>query len=711
MIRITGMNSGLDTERIIHELVRGQRTKVDTIKQNQVSTRWKMDAWQDLNNRALKLFNGTLGRMRFSTAYAQKTSRVSNNKATVVTGGTAVNGVQNLQINKLAKTGMLTGAQIKRLDGGAVAANTRLDEIMNVPAGEPMSFTVKANGQERQISLSGDTRMQDVVQQFRSAGLNANFDAGNGRFFISSQTMGAAGDFEITADNMNGFSALSALGINVFETSQYAGLAGVVKGSTEYNALRDAEILRLRNADLAALTAATNAHKNVDDRLKERLDVYRQFLVDAGHPNAATMTDKAVVEEIGLRTQAFKDALAIKQSALDALDKDDPNYDTDKANQESVINQFLSDNSALTDLNYDQYNVAAFDTDVANRTTLQTAIDDLTIKTNGSPTSEAAYNSAAEAKIDADIAFAAHALTLTGNQIGQNGAARINGEDAEILLNGAKFTSNTNVFTINGLTITANQVTDVNETITITTEDDTQGIYNMIKDFIKEYNALINEMDRLFNAPSARDYRPLTDEQKDAMSEREILEWENRIKDSLLRRDSSLFNISNAMKNGMMGGVQVGDRTLHLSHFGIGALDFFLAPINQKNALFIDGDEDSAHTSGKANRLKEMIASDPTTVTDFFIGLSRNLHGAMDRILLDRNSDFKSVNTIYNDKQLKREYDNFNAAIARQEARLTSMEDKYFRQFSRMEVALAKMQSSQNAVSGLLGMTMMNNRR
>ena len=51
---------------------------------------------------------------------------------------------------------------------------------------------------------------------------------------------------------------------------------------------------------------------------------------------------------------------------------------------------------------------------------------------------------------------------------------------------------------------------------------DAQGIYDKIKDFLTEYNNVINEMTRLYNAESAKDYEPLTDEEKEAMSEKEV---------------------------------------------------------------------------------------------------------------------------------------------------------------------------------------------
>ena len=42
----------------------------------------------------------------------------------------------------------------------------------------------------------------------------------------------------------------------------------------------------------------------------------------------------------------------------------------------------------------------------------------------------------------------------------------------------------------------------------MTTKDDVDGIYDMIKSFLKDYNSIINEMDKLYNADSAKGYEP-----------------------------------------------------------------------------------------------------------------------------------------------------------------------------------------------------------
>lgn len=85
-----------------------------------------------------------------------------------------------------------------------------------------------------------------------------------------------------------------------------------------------------------------------------------------------------------------------------------------------------------------------------------------------------------------------------------------------------KYTGASNSFNINGLNITALSKTSGNDEISITTATDTQGIYDKIKDFLTEYNNVINEMTKLYNAASAGSYEPLTDDEKEKMSDKEI---------------------------------------------------------------------------------------------------------------------------------------------------------------------------------------------
>lgn len=250
------------------------------------------------------------------------------------------------------------------------------------------------------------------------------------------------------------------------------------------------------------------------------------------------------------------------------------------------------------------------------------------------------------------------------------------------------------------MTITALEETGDKE-VTLSTTTDTDGIYDMIKGLFTEYNALINEMDGMYNAESAKDYEPLTSEEKEAMTDDEIEEWEKKIKDSLLRRDSTLSTVSSAMKNVMLKGVSVNGKNMYLSDFGIATLGYFASKDNERNAFHIDGDQDDATVRGNADVLRTMIATEPETVMNFFVGLSNNMHDELDKKM--SATTLSSALTVYNDKQMKKEYDAYTEKIKKQEEKLNALMDKWYAKFSAMETALAKMESKNNAVSSMFG--------
>lgn len=286
-------------------------------------------------------------------------------------------------------------------------------------------------------------------------------------------------------------------------------------------------------------------------------------------------------------------------------------------------------------------------------------------------------------------------------------ARKIDGCDSEIYLNGIKYTGSSNSYSINGLNITAQVVTDTDgkasdaNAISITTSTDTQGIYDKIKDFLSQYNSLINEITSLYNADSAKGYEPLTDDEKDAMSDTEVEKWEQKIKDSLLRRDDNLESLMSAMTSAMSGAVEVNGKKMYLSNFGIKTLGYLNAPKNQQNAYHIDGDEDDANSSGNADKLMTAITSDPDTVIDFMQGLTSNLYNSVHKKM--QTSSLSSIYTVYNDKEMASEYSDYTDLIKKWEEKLQDKEDYYYKKFSSMETALSKLNSQTSSLSGLFG--------
>jgi flagellar hook-associated protein 2 len=278
-------------------------------------------------------------------------------------------------------------------------------------------------------------------------------------------------------------------------------------------------------------------------------------------------------------------------------------------------------------------------------------------------------------------------------------ATKIDGEDSVITLNDVEYTSTTNSYSINGLSINTLATTDGKE-ITITTATDTQAIYDKVKDFLTEYNGVINEMTKLYNADSSYGYEPLTDDEKDAMSDTEIEKWETKIKDSLLRNDSTLNSIMMTMINAMTSSYTVNGQKYTLSSFGISTLGYLNAAENENYAYHIDGDSDDENTSSNDDKLMAAITEDPDTVIDFMKQLTTGLYTNIGNKM--KSTTLSSAYTIYNDKEMNSQYSEYSKTISDWEDKLSDKEDYYYDKFAKMESALTTLQSQTNSLSGLL---------
>ena len=95
------------------------------------------------------------------------------------------------------------------------------------------------------------------------------------------------------------------------------------------------------------------------------------------------------------------------------------------------------------------------------------------------------------------------------------------------------------------------------------------------------------------------------------------------------------------------------------------------------------------------------IGSDPDTVATFFNKLAQNVYDTLYKKM--KSSTLSSTNTVYNDKVMKREYDEYTDIIKKWEDKIDAYEAKYRKQFTAMEKALAMLNSQQSQLSGLFG--------
>lgn len=683
-MRVTGMMSGLDTETIIQELVAVRRTKVDDLKKEQTKLEWKQDAWKELNSKIKKLYTGTLSDLRYQSSYMKKATKTSNDNLVSVTAkDNAMDSVQSLEIKKLAKAGYLTGDVITDKDGKKVTSGSKLVDKLGIEAGS--KFEITSGGKTVDITVDEGMTISSLVSKLQSAGVNANFDATNQRLFIGANGTGEANDFTITATNDGGTKALDKLGILVYDKDVKAAYQKYADMGADADLKKQA--IEARTAEL--LKSYTAEKKQLESDLKSLKDKKQPELIEAFQKEYGS-DDFDITDDTARATRQTE--LKDKVTELEGKLAVEGITDEEKATLTAELNKAKGELSYLDGYDANQKAIAEKEARIA-------VLDAGYLNADGTAGDKIKDEATAyiEEKINKanDMLAAFEAGTLKGSK-----AFKIDGEDAEITLNGAPFTSSSNTFEVNGLTITCKGETN-GEVISLTTENDVSGIYDMVKNFIKEYSSLINEMDKLYNADSAKGYEPLTDEEKDAMSEKEVEKWEEKIKDSLLRRDSTLSTVSSAMKEIMASSFTVGGKSMSLADFGIETLGYFNAADNEKNAYHINGDEDEETLKTKDNTLKEMITKDPNTVVDFFTQLSKSLYGKLDKLMA--RSDYSSLNSVYDDKKMKEDYDDYTSKIKTAEQKLTDYEDKWYKKFSAMETALAKMQSNASAITGLLG--------
>ena len=695
-IRMSGLQSGLDTETLVSALVSGYTLQKDNMVKAQTKLQWKQDSWKAMNKSIYSFYSGKLSAARLSKTYNAKSASVSDStKAKITAGAEAVNGTQTLEIKELASTGYLTGGVVSAKDdkGNSVKADgsTKLSAITGLTSG---TITVSAEGKNKDITLTEDMTVNQFVAQLKDAGLNANFDANNQRFFVSSKTSGVDHDFSITASDANGLTSLQKMGLftlNDTETKEYEKWAGYATDTAALDELKQ--------------STYESRKINYKDRAKTYADKYNA---------AKAVVDAIKADDTWTTIDDKKAKLASLKSSFDANyssyaktdDKGNITYDTDKLKEDGKLEEFNArkkEIDALSDT-IDKYDKAVKDMDDSK--------DYVTIDAEGKAVADpgnanliaevdsdnATIRSNSDAAIDAKVAYSVNMLNKiqNGSLTSSKDAARVIGKDATIILNKATYTSNTNNFAINGLTITAEAKTDGE--ITITTNTDTDAVYDSIKDFFKEYNTLIKSMDEAYNASSSKGYEPLTSDEKEAMTEDEVKEWEKKIKDSLLRKDATLGSASSSMKNLMAQSFEINGKKYSLASFGIKTQGYFDAADNEKGVYHIDGDKDDDVSSGNDDKLRAAIASDPDAVISFFSQLATSVYNDLSKKMA--TSSVSSAYTLYNDKQMTKEYTSYSSKISDKEDEITKWEDYYYKKFSSMESALAKLNQTQSSLAG-----------
>ena len=205
-IRMSGMISGLDTESIVKSLMETQQAKKTKIESKKQKLEWKQEIWSGLNTKMYSFYKDYAGKLRFQSNYQTKKATSSDStKVTVSANSSATKGTYRVNVKSLAAAQYVTSAKISSYETtndqgekitNKVTSSTKLSDL-GMTADGTKQIQIKTADQTVSMTVNADTTISDFVDNLKSAGLNASFDEGQGRFFIGAKDSGLDQKFEI----------------------------------------------------------------------------------------------------------------------------------------------------------------------------------------------------------------------------------------------------------------------------------------------------------------------------------------------------------------------------------------------------------------------------------------------------------------------------------------------------------------------------------
>lgn len=700
-IRMTGLTSGLDTESIVASLMEAHKAKKHKVDSKKQKLEWKQEAWEKLNTKIYNFYKDYAGKMRFQTNYKTKKATSSDStKVTATAGSNATKGTYRVNVKQLAAAQYVTSAKVPEYtttneDGDTVtkkvSGSTKLSEIGMVTDG---SSQIQVSTEKKTLTFNVDehTTVSDFLTLMQDAGLNATFDSSQGRFFIGAKGSGANQKFTIqtatlNADQLTAQQQLkNVLKYNDLSSAQKKSVQTVmsnIQNGTNADKL-DKSITTLQG--IVDSTAKSEVTKYFTNEIK---DNYISQYVEPHASGIAGMEQLTAAGREALKKAGkIKDGQTYKEEDLVKMAKQLAQTNASKdiksqANQDKIkdaLENGFDDGNGFVIASKDDRHQAVED-----------AVNDYATEISNGVTVQAG-SSAELKKLGLD--------TIDGSEVKEDASGNsmvvVAAADSIVQVNGATLTSTGTTMDIGGLTI--NLAGETDGEISITVADDVESVYDSIKEFINQYNSILSEMNKLYNADSSRGYDVLTEEQKDEMSDDEVEKWNAKIKDSLLRRDSTLDGVISTMRS--ITGVAVtasNGKKYSLANLGITMGKDY----KEHGLLHIKGDEDDTDYADSENTLMNLLKQDPDIVSEVMAGLTSQLYNTLTKKM--QSSKLSSALTFYNDKEMKKQISQYNKDIKKWETKLKDYEDRYYKQFTAMEKALSSLSSQQSALSGYFG--------
>jgi flagellar hook-associated protein 2 len=259
--------------------------------------------------------------------------------------------------------------------------------------------------------------------------------------------------------------------------------------------------------------------------------------------------------------------------------------------------------------------------------------------------------------------------------------------DVTAQFNGSSITSTSNSVSILGVNYTLKSTTSTVSTITVSRDLDTE--VKNITDFINKYNDMLDKLNKAIDEPVYSDYQPLTDDQRSAMTDTQIQQWETKAKSGLFHNDSILTGLVNNLRNHMTSFVGNGSKYNSLASIGIESSSY-----EDKGKLYVDETKLRAALQDDPDAIKSLFQQDHTNAKNGQRGLIPQIYDDVKNAVQQlTNKAGKTGNSQYDQSVVGKLLTNLNTQIYNEQQRLNDKENQYYKEFTAMETAMSQYNS------------------
>lgn len=689
VMRVTGLASGMNIDEIVENMMKAQSIPLNKIKQQKTLLEWQRDSYREMNTLLLD-FRSQLTNMKLSSFYRTRSVASTNEdivSATVASGtGQASYTISKISSLAVAESRM-TNSSISKLSSNKVDTTKSLfsiqdsfanaDKILWKQGSVESKSIVTKEGEPITLGLADGVKITDVE--------NMTVEVNGKKYTVIDGETPKSGEVMVNKDTGeltfgDTIAANSTVKVN-YVTDKKVENKTITKDSTQ---------IQLKGALVSEQVKLSFKYGNGTSI--ELSDEYTGIDTNGNRIGKIKDVDKVVGEinyETGVIT--FNSEFNKYFPAETENSKEKPKLELTITSQQNYFSfgltthtskgkideKFLiqgseSLNSVMSKVNNSKLGVTMFYDSYSDKVTM-------TRKETG------VYNNSENGK-EIEFAEGDFLTQVLGFQNGDSGNY-VEAKNATFIINGLETSRQSNTFSMNGVTFTLKKTTDT--PVTINVNNDNDKLYENIKNFVDKYNELVEKIEKKLSEPKYKNYLPLTDDEKEKLSETQQEKWENMAKSGILRNDSILSGLVTQMRTAIYSAVNQDD------------LDSAMKSLSAIG-ITTTADFTTAKLEINESKLKAAIEKDPNSIELLFNGtgatdgqkgviqrLYDKVNATMDQ-LKERAGNSYSVN---NQFTIGRQLDDLDDRIERFEARLADLETRYYSQFTAMEQAIQKANS------------------